>query len=104
MGRAVMDVQIYKQLRESGVEEKQATVIAASFPDWSQFATKADLEPLQKDLSRLELGQAQMQTLILRKQNQVLLGVGGLLLGLPPLWLWVWTAGLPTFMKLSLYS
>ena len=95
MDRVVMDVQTYERLRAAGFEEKQATAIAASLPDWSQFATTADLEPLRLDLSRLELSQSHMETRILAKQNQVILWVGGLLLGLPPLWLWLWTAVLP---------
>ena len=99
MDRVVMDIQTYEHLRAAGFEEKQATAIAASLPDWSQFATKADLEPLRLDLSRLELSQSHMETRILAKQNQVILWVGGLLLGLPPLWMWVWNFVLPALMK-----
>ena len=99
MDRVVMDVQTYERLRAAGFEEKQATAIAASLPDWSQFATKADLAPLTMDLSRLALGQSHMENRILHKQNQVILWVGGFLLGLPPLWIWVWTTVLPAVMK-----
>ena len=90
-----MNVQTYARLRAAGFEEKQATAIAASLPDWSQWATKADLAPLTMDLRRLALGQSHRQDRLLRKQSQMILWVGGLLLGLPPLWLWLWTAVLP---------
>ena len=90
-----MNVHIYAQLRAAGRDKKQATLMAVLIPDWSQWATKADLAPLKMDLSRLELGQSHLETRLLRKQNQMILWVGGLLLGLPPLWLWLWTAVLP---------
>ena len=90
-----MNVHIYAQLRAAGRDQKQATLMAVLIPDWSQLATKADVAPLKMDLSRLELGQSRMEDRILRKQNQMILWVGGLLLGLPPLWLWLWTAVLP---------
>ena len=93
--RAVMNVHIYAQLRAAGRDKKQATLMAVLIPDWSQWATKADLAPLTRDLRRLALGQSRMQDRLLRKQSQMILWVGGLLLGLPPLWLWLWTAVLP---------
>ena len=90
-----MNVHIYAQLRAAGRDKKLATLMAVLIPDWSQLATTADVAPLRLDLSRLELSQSHMETRILAKQNQVILWVGGLLLGLPPLWLWLWTAVLP---------
>jgi len=41
----------YEDLRSAGMAEEQAQVIATHIPDWSQFATKTDLE---RGLSQLE--------------------------------------------------
>lgn len=77
-----IDVATYERLRAAGLAEKQALALAVSLPDWTQFATKADL-------SRLEHKLAQGQT-------QMLLWVAGLLIVGPPLWLWVYQlAALP---------
>ena len=63
-------------LERAGMNRQQAEAIAVCVPDWSQFATKADL-------SRLEHKLAQGQT-------QMLLWMAGLLIVGPPLWLWVY--------------
>ena len=90
-----MNVRSCAQLRAAGRAKKQATRRAVLIPDWSQWATKVDLAPLTRDLRRLALGQSRKEDRLLRPQNQMILWVGGLLWGLPPLWLWLWTAVLP---------
>ena len=40
----------YRELREAGMEEKQAEIIASHIPDWSQFATKQDMAELKSEL------------------------------------------------------
>ena len=35
---------VYHNLQEAGMEQTQAEVVATHIPDWSQFATKQDLE------------------------------------------------------------
>ena len=76
--RAVMNVHIYAQLRAAGRAKKQATRRAVLIPDWSQLATTADVAPLKRDLSRLALGQSRREDRLLRKQNQMILWVGGM--------------------------
>lgn len=41
----------YEELRTAEMPEAQATAVARHLPDWSQFATKADLE---QRISQLE--------------------------------------------------
>ena len=35
---------MYHNLQKAGMEQAQAEVVATHIPDWSQFATKQDLE------------------------------------------------------------
>ena len=72
-----MNVHIYAQLRAAGRDQKQATRRAVLIPDWSQWATTADLAPLTMDLRRLALGQSRRQDRLLRPQHQMIRWVGG---------------------------
>ena len=42
----------YEDLKEAGMEDPQAVVIAAHIPDWSQFATRQDLSSLESRLTQ----------------------------------------------------
>ena len=46
----------YQELREAGMAESQAQVVVAHIPDWSQFATKSDLDRLESRLIRWMVG------------------------------------------------
>ncbi len=87
-----MDVQTYARLREAGMDKKQARLMAVLTPDRSQFTT-------QDDLQQLGLAQSHMENRNLHKQNLLILWVAGLLLVVPPLWMWVWAAALPGVMQ-----
>ena len=45
-----MHPRAYCELREAGMEETQAEIIASHIPDWSQFATKQDMAELKSEL------------------------------------------------------
>ena len=45
-----MHPRAYRELREAGMEETQAEIIASHIPDWSQFATKQDMAELKSEL------------------------------------------------------
>ena len=42
----------YRELREAGMEENQAEIIASHIPDWSQFATKQDMAELKSEFKQ----------------------------------------------------
>ncbi len=44
----------YDDLRQGGFDEQQALAIASHIPDWSQFATKADIKDLEQRMEALE--------------------------------------------------
>ena len=87
-----MDVQTYARLREAGMDKKQARLMAVLAPDRSQFTT-------QDDLQQLGLAQSHMGNRILHKQNHLILWEAGLLLVVPPRWMWIWAATLPGVMQ-----
>ena len=50
MGKS--DIALYEALCEAQMPKAQA--LASQLPDWSQFATKQDVERLERDMERLE--------------------------------------------------
>lgn len=50
----MMNRTAYEELRAAEMPEAQATSVARHLPDWSQFATKADLKELRQDMVHLE--------------------------------------------------
>ena len=49
-----MNQEIYRELRDAEMPEAQAEALARHMPDWSQFATKADLDQLRQEMSSME--------------------------------------------------
>lgn len=48
------NIALYEALCEAQMPKAQARLIASQLPDWSQFATKQDVERLERDMERLE--------------------------------------------------
>ena len=48
------NIALYEALCEAQMPKTQARLIASQLPDWSQFATKQDVERLERDMERLE--------------------------------------------------
>ena len=69
----------YQDLTEVGMPEAQAQAVAAHIPDWSQFATKDDLE---KGLSQLDTRMSQSESRLIRWMVGIFLTFLGLLGGL----------------------
>lgn len=48
------NIALYEALCEAQMPKAQARLIASQLPDWSQFATKQDMERLEREMERLE--------------------------------------------------
>ena len=46
------NIALYEALREAQMPKAQARLIASQLPDWTQFATKQDMERLEQRLER----------------------------------------------------
>ncbi len=56
----IINKTVYQDLRESGMPDAQALVIASHLPDWSQFATKQDLSRLESQMDQLDRRMGQL--------------------------------------------
>ena len=65
-----MDIAMREDLVAAGMDEQQAEVLVSHLPDWSQLATKADLEQLATQMATLAT-QADLKDLALQTRDQM---------------------------------